>query len=96
MAKLNLEDATLLAAALEGLELQRTRLDEQIERVKGMLGKSGLKMAAEAQSIKIPEPARKRRRLSAEGRARIAEAQRRRWAAARRKPKAVAARAAEQ
>lgn len=86
MPKLNMDDATLLAAALEGLELQRARIDEQIQKVRSMLGKGGLKMAAEAAApVKLPVPRKQRRRLSAEGRARIAEAQKKRWAAARKK-----------
>lgn len=88
MPKLNLEDASLLTAALEGLELQRTRLDEQIQKVRAMLRKGGSGKAAGETSAAPAAPKaaggpRKRRKLSAEGRARIAEAQRKRWAAAR-------------
>jgi len=94
MPKLNLEDASLLTAALEGLELQRTRLDEQIQKVRAMLRKGGSgKAAVEAAAPAAPKAAggpRKRRKLSAEGRARIAEAQRKRWAASRKKGKGAA------
>ncbi|MBL8294146.1 MAG: hypothetical protein JNN08_20040 [Bryobacterales bacterium] len=91
MPKLNLEDASLLTAALEGLELQRTRLEEQIQKVRSMLRKGGtVKAAAETSAAPAAPKAggpRKRRKLSAEGRARIAEAQRKRWAASRKKGK---------
>lgn len=97
MPKLTLEDASLLAAALEGLELQRTRLDEQIQKVRAMLRKGGSAKAAGevAAAPAAPKTAapRKRRKLSAEGRARIAEAQRKRWAATRKKSKGAAAEA---
>lgn len=98
MPKLNLEDASLLTAALEGLELQRSRLDEQIQRVRAMLRKGGpVKAAAETGSASAAPKAagkpRKRRKLSAEGRARIAEAQRKRWAATRKKGKGGSAEA---
>lgn len=71
----------LLQAALEGLEIQKQRLEDQIQRVQSMLGKRrGRPAAAEAAAASGP---RRRRRLSAAGRKRIAEAQRRRWAAQR-------------
>ncbi|MEZ5353785.1 MAG: hypothetical protein R2762_14190 [Bryobacteraceae bacterium] len=81
-----LQDPSILAAALEGLELQKARIEEQIRTVKAMLGGKAPKAAAAEVSAPAEAPAakapRKRRRnkLSAEARARIAEAQKKRWA----------------
>lgn len=78
-------DASLLSAALEGLLLQRGRLEEQIRQVRAMLGKRAPgKPAAAAEPEKAaPAKKRKRRKMSAEARKRIAEAQKKRWAAFR-------------
>ncbi|MDX2151453.1 MAG: hypothetical protein SFV54_12020 [Bryobacteraceae bacterium] len=80
---------SLLTAALEGLELQKQRLDEQIREVRAMLGQRGpgrpRASAAPAmaessdEGAGAPKAARKRRKLSAAARKRIAEAQRKRW-----------------
>ncbi len=83
----SLQDASFLAAALEGLELQRTRIEEQIHRVRAMLGGRGTRAAAQA-GAPIGRPARKRR-LSAAARKRIAMAQKRRWAEYRKKAAAA-------
>jgi len=85
MARLakSINDTVFLTAALEGLEAQRRRIDEQIEQVRTMLG--GRKARASAQAVgAIGKPA-KRRRLSAAARKRIAMAQKRRWAEYRKK-----------
>jgi hypothetical protein len=75
--KSSIANQELLRAALEGLEIQRQRIEEQIRSVQSLLGgRRGPKPAAE----KAAPGRRKRRRLSAAGRKRIAEAQRRRWA----------------
>ncbi len=71
----SLQDSSFLAAALEGLELQKKRIEEQIAQVKSMLGGRGAGPA---------RPAR-RRLLSPEARKRIALAQKRRWAEYRKK-----------
>jgi hypothetical protein len=70
---------SLLTAALEGLELQRQRIDEQIKEVRSLLGKGT------ARRGRPPGSGRKRGsgRLSAAARKRIAAAQKRRWAAYR-------------
>jgi len=84
----------LLSAALAGLELQKGRIEEQISEVRAMLGsgatrrgrraKNAGSMAEEMPSGKAStKKARGKRRLSPEGRARIAEAARKRWAAQR-------------
>ena len=79
----SLQDASFLNAALEGLELQRKRIEEQIEQVRVMLGGRKPKLAGAA------KPARKRQ-LSAGARKRIALAQKRRWAEYRKKQAAAA------
>ena len=83
---MSIQDPTLLQAALEGLEAQKSRIEEQIAHVKALLSggkRASARVAAEAAPEKKSKGPRKRRRLSAEGRARIAEAQRKRWAAIR-------------
>lgn len=64
----------LLTAALEGLELQKKRIDEQIQEVRSLLGKG--------RRGRPPSSNHKRGtgRLSAAARRRIAAAQKRRWA----------------
>jgi hypothetical protein len=84
----SLNDPSILEAALEGLEAQRARLDEQIKQVRQLLGTSGGRRAAGRQSGgEAPAPAksaaaapRKRRQLSPAARKRIAAAQKKRWA----------------
>jgi hypothetical protein len=70
---------SLLTAALEGLELQKQRIDEQIREVRALLGKSP------ARRGRPPRSTVKRAavRLSSAARKRIAAAQKRRWAAYR-------------
>ncbi len=79
MARATLPNQSLLTAALEGLELQRTRLDEQIREVRSMLGQGSERRGPAAQST--PEKASRRKRvLSPAARKRIAAAQKARWA----------------
>jgi hypothetical protein len=76
---------TILKAALEGLEAQKGRVEEQILEVRRQLGLGsgrrgrppGTKNAAAGGKR------RKRHKISPEGRARIAAAARARWAALR-------------
>ena len=77
----------ILEAALQGLEAQRQKLDEQISEVRSLLGrrvgrppKAG---AGEAKASTASAAPRKRRGLSEEARKRIAAAQKKRWAAFR-------------
>lgn len=77
----------LLEAAVQGLELQRQRLDEQIEQVRNLLGKRPAGRPAKNASAKQTASAAdsngrgtKKRTLSAEARKRIAAAQKKRWA----------------
>jgi len=81
---------SLLSAALEGLELQKQRIDEQIQEVRSLLGKtrarrgrppgSTNKSSAHAVSTNGGSAKRPASRLSAAARKRIAAAQKRRWA----------------
>jgi hypothetical protein len=69
----------LIAAAIEGYESQRARIDQKIAELRAMLH------GGRPEPATTPEGSpRKRRKLSAAGRARIAEAQRKRWAEAKR------------
>ena len=78
-------DPSLLRAALEGLEVQRGRVEEQILEVRRMLatgnGASGRAPA------KKSTPAKAKRELSDAARKRIARAQKKRWAKFRRTSK---------
>jgi len=95
----SINDQALLEAALEGLELQKQRIDEQIREVRARLG-GNHRNAANAAVGASPRKGRRggRRTLSAEARKRIAEAQRKRWAAFHKKSsgrKSAASAAAE-
>ena len=76
-----LQDTSLLSAALEGLEMQRRRVEEQIAQVRAALGGRKLRSS----SGEVPARPVKRRELSPEARKRIANAQKRRWAEYRKK-----------
>ena len=67
--------AEIIIAAIEGFEVQKRRIDEQIAELRQAL--SGL--AGEG----IGTPAKRMHGMSAAGRQAIAEAQRKRWAAAK-------------
>ncbi len=79
----------ILEAALQGLEAQRNKLDEQIAQVRSMLGRRAgrpAKVAATSSEEDAAAPVkgpRKKRVLSSEARKRIAIAQKKRWAAFR-------------
>jgi hypothetical protein len=76
------KDRAFLMAALEGLQLQKTRIDDQIRQVKGMI--------AELPRVSVRGVRLTKRELSPAGRRRIADAQRRRWEAFRREKAATA------
>ena len=68
----------IITAAILGFEEQKLRIDAQIAELRQMLAGTPTATAA------APEvPKGKRRKMSAAGRARIAEAQRKRWAEAK-------------
>jgi hypothetical protein len=89
MAKLSSgPNREILEAALQGLEAQKQKLDEQITQVRAMLGRRGGRPSKSAQTSSAgtaaaPAVGRRKRVLSAEARKRIAAAQKKRWAAFR-------------
>ena len=66
-------DQSLLEAALEGLEIQRQRIEEQMRQVRSLLGKRRTATNHEAMPLR-------KRQLSSAARKRIAAAQKKRWA----------------
>jgi peptidoglycan hydrolase CwlO-like protein len=75
---------TILQAALQGLEIQRNTLDEQIEEVRALLGHRAPGRSARANESDSEQQAQPHRsRLSAAARKRISAAQRKRWAKVR-------------
>lgn len=74
----SVDNQALLAAALEGLEIQKQRIEEQIRQVRSMLGRRGGRVTSE--SPVLPMKAPRKRQLSEAARKRIAAAQKRRWA----------------
>jgi hypothetical protein len=77
----------ILTAAIEGFEAQKKRIDARISEIKQQLSGDSSEPALAAETPK------RRRRLSAAARLKIANAQRKRWAASRQQP-AVASKAA--
>lgn len=76
----------ILEAALQGLELQRQKLDDQIAQVRSLLGRRvgrPPKSGGSAASAVAAGSSSPKRMLSEEARKRIAAAQKRRWAAFR-------------
>jgi hypothetical protein len=71
-----IRDSSLLAAALEGLELQKRRIDDQIQEVRLLLGKGTGRRGRPPGSGQKRGPGR----MSDAARKRIAAAQKRRWA----------------
>jgi hypothetical protein len=69
-------DPLLLEAALEGLESQRQRIEEQIRQVRSLLGNRRPSGGGESVTTR-------KRQLSPAARKRIAAAQKKRWAAYR-------------
>lgn len=96
-------DNSVWAAALEGLEMQRSRIDDQIRQVRTMMGQprrgrppasastsTPEKVAATPAAASSPAGKTKKRVLSAAARKRIAAAQKKRWADFREKSEAPA------
>ncbi len=66
---------SIILAAIEGFESQKTKLDQEIAELRTMLS------GGTVEPVATPEPApRKRRRFSAESRRKMALAQKARWA----------------
>lgn len=76
-----LRDPNFLEAALEGLLLQKERIEAQIREVRELLGKRRTEGEPEPEA---PPAEPGRRQLSEAARKRIAAAQKRRWAEYRR------------
>jgi hypothetical protein len=68
------EDPVVLKAALEGLELQKKRIELQMAEIRAHLGKRP--RTTQASDVSTVS----KRNLSAEARKRIASAQKKRWA----------------
>jgi hypothetical protein len=73
------DPVSLLHAALEGLELQKKRVEEQIREVRRLLGRRNHNSNSIADLRKILDKAMRKRELSDEARERISQAQKRRW-----------------
>ncbi len=77
----------ILEAALQGLEAQRQKLDEQISEVRALMGgragRSSRGNGGGEGRATAARTTRKKRTLSPEARKRIAAAQKKRWAAFR-------------
>jgi hypothetical protein len=68
----------ILTAAIDGFEMQKTRIEARIAEIRQMLDGGSQSTAAASES-----PRRKGRRISKAGKAAIAAAQRKRWAESR-------------
>ena len=82
------QNREILEAALQGLEGQRQKLEEQIAQVRSLLGRragrpSKSTLAAGGGTAATTATGRRKRVLSPEARKRIAAAQKKRWAAFR-------------
>jgi len=75
MPRKPLLDATVLQAALQGLEQQRTEVEKRIATVRALLG------ARKPEAGVAPSGGKPKRTRSAAARKRMAAAQRKRWAA---------------
>lgn len=84
-SSITMNDPALLQAALDGLEAQKARIEQQIGQVRHLLGqrRPGTNSRDGRQSGAAPE--RKARELSPAARKRIAAAQKKRWADYRKK-----------
>jgi hypothetical protein len=80
--KSSVDNTALLEAALQGLELQKSRIDAQMSEVRRMLGRRTAQTAPQAAAAApaAAKKTRKKRELSPAARKRIAAAQKKRWA----------------
>ena len=78
------QNESLLRAALEGLELQKQRIENQLSDVRSQLGmgtgRRGRPPGSKNKKGRVGRPPGKRRKMSAAARKRIAAAQKLRWA----------------
>jgi hypothetical protein len=74
-----MQDPALLQAALEGLEGQWQRIDEQIRQVRALLGQRGARRGRPP-TKNASKQTNQKRVLSPAARKRIAAAQKKRWA----------------
>ena len=81
---ISVDNVSLLQAALEGLEMQKKRIEDQISEVRSMLRQKATGPAVAPAAVPAPKKVR-RRKLSSAARKRIAEAQKKRWAKFREK-----------
>jgi hypothetical protein len=77
---LTTSDPAFLSAALEGLVMQKSRIEAQIAEVKRLLGHGKAAPVAAAQAEAPAKTKGGRRKMSAAARKRIADAQKKRWA----------------
>jgi hypothetical protein len=75
-----MNDPALLQAALDGLEAQKARIEQQIANVRQLLGQRRSGTSAKNGRQADAAPDRKARELSPAARKRIAAAQKKRWA----------------
>ena len=68
-------NAEIIAAAIEGFESQKRRIDTQIGELRAMLSGGG------SEGTVAPEAPTRKRKVSAAARRRMAEGQKKRWAA---------------
>lgn len=87
----NLTDAGFLEAALEGLLLQKQRIESQISEVRALLGRKRNRSSAASAAVPsaLKNASRARRPLSEAARKRIAAAQKKRWAEYRKNTRAA-------
>jgi hypothetical protein len=72
-------DVATLEAALAGYQQRLDEIQKKMAEIRRQLGQTGRK-AKDSGRTSLPRNSRRRHRISAEGRARIAAAQRERWA----------------
>ena len=79
-----------LQAALDSLERERGKIDDQIRAIRSVLGQPAATTTKSSDAVASPAAGRvvrrrRRRKLSAEARSRIAAAQKKRWTEFRKK-----------
>ena len=77
MPRVKSQDASLLAMALVGYEIEKKKIEDKIREIRAQLG--GARVSTKAASS-TDEAAPTRRKLSVAARKRIAAAQKKRWA----------------